>query len=223
MKPVLTIIGVLAVLGAGAVLLSTVHRGDDDPAMQGQQAPSPGDTESRQQASGVLPPVSPAEDAPQGTKETAPSSSAFDPALEAEARAGVLPAQSALCEQAVNRGEGEAAAHWCEIAATAGDPQSQYRYARLLESGSLVPQDTEQAYLWYEKAAAQQHAAAQYVLGRKLFQQSERAEMERGLALLRGSAMQGHSGAKAFLRDIGESVPLVEKPKSLVMPAEPGA
>lgn len=51
------------------------------------------------------------------------------------------------------------------ILAERGDPDAQYYVANAYEEGRGTQPDIKQAFEWYNKAAAQQHAAAQYKLG----------------------------------------------------------
>ena len=51
-------------------------------------------------------------------------------------------------------------------AAAAGDADTQYKLAFLYLTGIGVPQNDTKALIWFEKAANQNHAAAQYQLGK---------------------------------------------------------
>ena len=51
-------------------------------------------------------------------------------------------------------------------AAAAGDADAQYKLAILYSTGIGVPQNDTKALVWFEKAANQNHAAAQYELGK---------------------------------------------------------
>ena len=51
-------------------------------------------------------------------------------------------------------------------AAAAGDADTQYKLAFLYLIGIGVPQNDTKALVWFEKAANQNHAAAQYELGK---------------------------------------------------------
>jgi TPR repeat protein len=138
---------------------------------------------------------------PEAAKETVlPSDLPRD--FEAEARSGSLSAQSQLCSQSVSEDDA-AATYWCEIAARGGDANAQFLYAGLVDLGQGVAVDHEQATQWYEKAAAQEHTQALYVLGKRYL--NDDRDMSRGLVLLRQAAIRGHSGAIALLRERGES------------------
>ena len=54
---------------------------------------------------------------------------------------------------------------WFKQAAELGNAQAQVELAELYDAGEGVPQDTEQAVIWYEKAAQQEHEEAQLALG----------------------------------------------------------
>jgi len=121
--------------------------------------------------------------------------------LEAAARSGSLQAQSQLCSQTVSRDDA-AATVWCEAAARGGDANAQFLYGGLVDVGKGLSADHEQATQWYERAAAQQHMQALYVLGKRYL--GEDNDPDRGLLYLRRAAARGHTGALALLRERGE-------------------
>ena len=47
-----------------------------------------------------------------------------------------------------------------------GDPNDQYNLGKVFADGNVVPQDFNEAFMWFEKAAEQGNAKAQYNLGR---------------------------------------------------------
>jgi len=90
-------------------------------------------------------------------------------ALESEAEAGDVSAQSALGVMYA-KGEGASqdykqAVKWFTKAAEQGDAKSQYNLGVMYDQGQGVPQDYKQAVKWFTKAAEQGVAEAQYNLG----------------------------------------------------------
>ena len=60
--------------------------------------------------------------------------------------------------------DGERAAHWFRLAATAGDVGAQYLLASMYEKGDGVALDLRLARYWYAAAARQGDEAAPYKL-----------------------------------------------------------
>ncbi len=53
-----------------------------------------------------------------------------------------------------------------KAAAEKGHKKAQYRLGRCYDKGNGIPEDDQQAFIWYEKSAAQGYAKAQYQLGK---------------------------------------------------------
>lgn len=80
------------------------------------------------------------------------------------AELGHSPAQIRLAQLLDTAEENEKAYHWYTVAAEQGDPAGQFGLAQLLSLGEGVPEDPEQANVWFERAAAQNYAPAIRVL-----------------------------------------------------------
>ena len=74
--------------------------------------------------------------------------------LRRQAEAGLRPAQAALGQLLLTRGEAATAAPWLVKAAETGEVQAQHQLGRLYIQGDGVPQDYVQAYKWLNVAAA---------------------------------------------------------------------
>jgi hypothetical protein len=102
------------------------------------------------------------------------------------------------------------------VFAQKGDPGSQNRLATLYEHGKGVKSNPQAAFAWYQKAAFQGLAEAQYNLGRLLAY----GDVERNLALakywLQRAAQLGHKDARlalAQLKNVSPSeVALMDQP-----------
>jgi lipoprotein NlpI len=109
----------------------------------------------------------------------------------------------------VERAEAEQA---LRKAAELGHPYSIMMLAILLDRGSTVKRDPEEAIVWAERAAANpardpdptkdvQPIDMQVLLGRLLVKSSDPARKARGIALLEGLAPQGRGDAAAYLAE----------------------
>jgi TPR repeat protein len=141
---------------------------------------------------------------------TPPAASVIDTRMNdllVEAMRGDVSSQARLCAgyvtEAASTNDYSGAARWCALAAIAGDAESQSSYARMFQLGAGVAQDDLQASEWYEKAAAQQHPYAMYMLGKMLVDQTDPADSARGVALLQSSAALGNSSARLALERMG--------------------
>jgi len=85
-------------------------------------------------------------------------------------------------------------------AAERGDASAQFRLARAFEDGDGVPQDDEQAHLWYRKAADQRLASAEFAVGMDYWRgrgvQPDQAE---AIEWMRRAAIQGYALAQYSL------------------------
>lgn len=97
------------------------------------------------------------------------------------------------------------AAHWCALAAAAGNSEAQTLYARQYQLGLGIAQDNQLAIEWYEKAAAQQSAHAMYMLGKLLTESGTSADEARGVAMLQRAAALGNVNARWSLQKLGIS------------------
>ena len=89
--------------------------------------------------------------------------------VRAQAQLGQL--QQALAESPnssldARRSLRESSANWLRKAAEAGDANGQFYYGVALQKAWGVPRDLEAAVQWFERASAQNYAAAQLELGR---------------------------------------------------------
>lgn len=66
---------------------------------------------------------------------------------------------------ALSKGDYVTAARLWRSAAERGDPSAQYSLGVMYDKGQGVPQDRNEALIWYRKSAAQGHQAAQHALG----------------------------------------------------------
>ncbi|RRJ83585.1 sel1 repeat family protein [Aestuariirhabdus litorea] len=57
----------------------------------------------------------------------------------------------------------------CEQAASGGDPKAQFLLGNLYYEGVVIPRDTQQAMLWFQRASLQGHAQAQYQIAFMLY------------------------------------------------------
>lgn len=69
------------------------------------------------------------------------------------------------CQRAASRGDWTAAVELCRAEANAGDVAAERTFARMNEEGRGMPQDRQQAALWYEKAAGRGDRESQERLG----------------------------------------------------------
>lgn len=81
-------------------------------------------------------------------------------------------------------------------AATAGDADAQYKLGVLYNIGIGVKRDRDAAQNWFEQAAAQNHAAAQYQAGKYFAQYSKTADPERERIWYEKAAAQGNADAQ---------------------------
>lgn len=89
---------------------------------------------------------------------------------------------------------------WYQRAADAGDPIGQFEVARAYEQGLGTPADAHQADYWYQVAAENGNTDAQWLLGKRLFEQNSRLD---GLIWIRTAARAGdHPSARLFLAEL---------------------
>ena len=100
-----------------------------------------------------------------------------------------------------------------EVAAKAGDAEAQYQLATLHQQGKGTRKNPKTAKDWLEKAAAQNHPGAQYLLALDI----QPTEPERAKTLLEASAKQDHRPAKAALMRSNTTTTTSE---SLITPAQ---
>eukprot|EP00937_MAST-01D_sp_MAST-1D-sp2_P002599 g2599.t1 len=94
---------------------------------------------------------------------------------------------------------------WLERAAAAGSAQGCYELGSLAYSGlgGVVPEDEARAFQLFERAAAQRHAGAMFMVADCLLDGTgcER-DAPRAVGLLHGAAQQGHRYARQRLREL---------------------
>ncbi|OAI51972.1 hypothetical protein AYO46_01210 [Betaproteobacteria bacterium SCGC AG-212-J23] len=106
-------------------------------------------------------------------------------------------------QDALARGDYNAAAVALRPVADSGNPEAQYRYGMLLADGLGVRPNDALAASWLRRAADQDHAEAQYQLG--LMYASGRGVPEdrrEAARLVTKAADAGYAPAKAFLRQL---------------------
>jgi uncharacterized protein len=87
-----------------------------------------------------------------------------------------------------------------------GDPIAQFRLASMYERGQGVPQDYEQAMIWYRKAADQGYALAQSNLGLMYVNgRGAPVDFEQSLAWFRKASDQGEAIGQNNLADMYEN------------------
>lgn len=102
-----------------------------------------------------------AEDAKDSTQvEATPARSAAATWLQAQAEAGLRPAQAAWGQLLLSGGDAGAAVPWLTRAAQAGDVEAQHQLGRLYIQGEGVQQNYLQAHKWLNVAAASGSSAA---------------------------------------------------------------
>lgn len=86
--------------------------------------------------------------------------------------------------------------------AVIGDAQAQFDLGQAYEQGIGVPQNKDQAALWYQHAAAQQHAGAEYNLAILYLKKGTAQDYKTGRDLLMITAFKGSSFAQYVLAKI---------------------
>lgn len=127
--------------------------------------------------------------------------------LERSAGAGYAPAMNELGAQHEKENRTADARHWYEKSAAKNDPEGQYRLAgQLLAAGPPDARTARKAFGLISRAAAQNHAKAQFRLA-EIYRYGELAEPDAGKALFwyRRSAAQHYLPALTELADIYEN------------------
>lgn len=109
------------------------------------------------------------------------------PALADEVKDGV---------EAWERGDYARAVEEWRGPAMKGNADAQFNLAQAYKLGRGVPQDLNQAQMWYEKAAAQGHLQAEDNLGLLLFQKGDR---QRAMPMIERSSARGEPRAQYIL------------------------
>jgi len=106
-------------------------------------------------------------------------------------------------QDALARGDYNAAAVALRPVADSGNPEAQYRYGMLLAEGLGVRPNDALAASWLRRAADQNHVEAQYQLGR-MYVDGRGVPEDRGEAarLISRAADAGYAPAKALLRQL---------------------
>ena len=87
-----------------------------------------------------------------------------------------------------------------KIAASQGDARAQHALGSLFYMGNVLPQDYEQARIWFEKAAAQGYADAQWLLGSMYYKgEGIPQDLAKAHELLEKAAAQGAAEAQYLL------------------------
>ena len=90
-------------------------------------------------------------------------------------------------------------------AANFGDPEAEYRLARMYLDGSAIPRDAIQAARWLKLAAEKNHMEAQAVLGQLLFAGLDEVQRQRGCGLMWlavASEAAGDAKKNAWIKDL---------------------